>query len=256
MNLEVLFLGTGTSHGVPMIACDCSVCTSPDPRDKRNRPSILISANGSHLLVDTPPELRLSCINYGVKRVDAILFTHHHADHILGLDDVRRFNHVNDSAISCYGTRDTLNEVRQTFRYAFGTQHFGGGLPVIMLQEITGSFQVNGVTIQPLPVWHGPTPVVGFRIGAFAYLTDVKTIPDETMDLLGGLDVLVLGVLRHRPHPTHLSVQEALELLDKIQPKKVFFTHIAHDLGHEKTEAGLPDNIRLAFDGMALTLDA
>ncbi len=255
MKLRALCLGTGTSHGVPMIGCHCQVCTSRDPRDHRNRPGLFMEADGLSLLVDAPTELRLACIRFNVERVDAVLFTHHHADHIFGLDDIRRFNAQRDGPIDCYGAPETLDEIRRTFRYAFGTRHFGGGLPVIRLKPVNGRFRVGSLEFVTLPVWHGPTPVFGFRTGGFAYLTDVKEIPEETMPLLEGLDTLILGVLRWRPHPTHLSVDEALELLEVIRPRQTFFTHIAHEIGHEETESRLPKDVRLAYDGLELELD-
>lgn len=253
--MEVLFLGTGTSHGVPMIACDCAVCTSDDPRDKRNRPCLLIRCGQENILIDTPPELRVAALRWDVRSVDHVLYTHHHADHIFGLDDLRRFNHLRDAEITCYGSERSLSEIRQTFRYAFGTEHLGGGLPVIRLQPVNGSFPLAGFEVQTLQVMHGPTPVLGYRMGGFAYVTDVKTIPRETREQLRGLDVLVLGVLRHRPHPTHLSVAEALDVLDDLRPRKAYFTHIAHDLGHAATEADLPPDVRLAYDGLSLSLE-
>ena len=255
MKLRALFLGTGTSHGVPMIGCRCPVCTSDDPRDHRNRPGLLLQSDGVSILVDTPPELRLACVRFGVECVDAVLFTHHHADHIFGLDDIRRFNARRDGPIRCYGAEETLVEIRSTFRYAFGTRHYGGGLPVIRLVPVDGRFRVGNLEFVTLPVWHGPTRVIGFRTGAFAYLTDVKVIPQETVPLLQGLDTLVLGVLRWREHPTHLSVPEALELLKVIHPRQTYFTHIAHDLGHEETERQLPAGVHLAYDGLALEVD-
>jgi len=255
VRLRALFLGTGTSHGVPMIGCRCPVCTSDDPRDHRNRPGLLLRTEELSLLVDAPTELRLACIRYRVERVDAVLFTHHHADHIFGLDDIRRFNVERDGPIECYGTRETLAEIRKTFRYAFGTRHYGGGLPVLRLIPVDGRFRVGDLEFLTLPVWHGPTPVTGFRAGGFAYLTDVKTIPRETLPLLQGLDTLILGVLRWREHPTHLSVSEALELLDIIRPGRTYFTHIAHDLGHRETEERLPPGVRLAYDGLELEVD-
>lgn len=255
MSLEILFLGTGTSHGVPMIGCNCPVCTSQDPRDRRNRASILIRTGDTRLLVDTPPELRLSCIRFGVSHVSAILFTHHHADHIMGLDDVRRFNHLNHDAMVCRGAPETLSEIRRTFRYAFGTAHIGGGIPALSPRAFQdGMFSEQGVEIESLPVLHGHTVVHGFRIGLFAYLTDVKTIPEHTRERLRGLDTLVLGVLRYRTHPTHLSVDEAMELLEDIRPRRTFFTHIAHDLGHAQTEDSLPADVRLAYDGLRLSV--
>lgn len=252
---EVLFLGTGTSHGVPMIGCDCPVCRSDDPRDRRNRPCVLLRGEGAGVLVDTPPELRLACIQHGVREVDSVVFTHHHADHIFGLDDVRRFNHLNNGPLTCYGAESSLQEIRATFRYAFGSEHYGGGLPVIRLQPVDGPFLAGGLEFEPLPVLHGRTPVLGFRIGDFAYVTDVKTIPGTTLERLRGLNTLVLGVLRHREHPTHLSVSEALELLADIRPAKTYFTHIAHDLGHRQTEECLPPDVRLAYDGLVLAVD-
>ncbi len=255
MTLEVLFLGSGTSHGVPMIGCSCPVCLSSDPRDKRNRPSILLSSGGRTILVDTPPELRLACIREGVTNVDAVIFTHHHADHIMGLDDIRRFNAVKGGPVSCYGAPITLDEIRKTFRYAFGSQHYGGGLPVLNLVELDGLREIEGIPVEPLTVLHGPTEVTALRIGSFAYVTDVKSVPGQTLDRLKGLDTLVLGVLRHRPHPTHLSVTEALDLLDQLQPRRAYFTHIAHDLGHQQTEDSLPENVFLACDGLRLKVE-
>lgn len=255
MTLEVLFLGSGTSHGVPMIGCSCPVCLSSDPRDKRNRPSILLSSGGRTILVDTPPELRLACIREGVTNVDAVIFTHHHADHIMGLDDIRRFNAVKGGPVSCYGAPITLDEIRKTFRYAFGSQHYGGGLPVLNLVELDGLREIEGIPVEPLTVLHGPTEVTALRIGSFAYVTDVKSVPGQTLERLKGLDTLVLGVLRHRPHPTHLSVTEALDLLDQLQPRRAYFTHIAHDLGHQQTEDSLPENVFLACDGLRLKVE-
>lgn len=248
----MLFLGTGTSHGVPMIGCTCDVCRSSDPRDRRNRPSAVLTSQGVSLLIDTPPELRVSCLALGISRVDAVLFTHHHADHLLGLDDVRRFNEINGAPIECYASARCLQEIRQTFRYAFGSDHVGGGVPSLKLVEVSGRFSVCGLTVEPLTVLHGPTPVLGYRVGDFAYVTDVKTVPDEAVERLTGLDTLVLGVLRHRPHPTHLSVSEALDLLERLQPRRAFFTHIAHDLGHESTESALPKGVRMAYDGLVV----
>jgi len=238
-----------------MIGCDCAVCHSTDERDQRNRPSIMVIADGVSLLIDTPPELRLSCIKYGIRRADAVLFTHHHADHILGLDDVRRFNLINDEAMRCYGSSVTLEEVRKTFRYAFGTNHYGGGLPVLDLIPVDSMFSVEDVEIDPLLVLHGPTEVFGYKIGKFAYVTDVKQIPPASYEKMKNLDLLVLGVLRHREHPTHLSVSEALAVLDELKPKMTYFTHIAHDLGHAVTEELLPENIRLAYDGLYIAID-
>ncbi len=205
--------------------------------------------------MDTPPELRLSCIRYGVNRVDAVVFTHHHADHIMGLDDIRRFNAITDGAIECYGSSETLSEVRQTFRYAFGSQHYGGGLPILELVELNGMADIAGLPVEPLTVLHGKTGVTALRVGSFAYVTDVKTIPYPALERLRGLDTLALGVLRQRPHPTHLCVSEALDLLDQIQPQRTYFTHIAHDLGHQQTQEALPEGVFMAYDGLRLEIE-
>jgi phosphoribosyl 1,2-cyclic phosphate phosphodiesterase len=257
--VRVTFLGTGTSHGVPMIGCGCAVCRSSDPRDRRWRPSIYIEADdGAGLLVDTGPDLRTQALQFGVTRVDAILFTHGHADHVVGLDEVRRFNAIGRRTIPCYADAMTIGEIRQMFSYVFDPRApKGGGIPDIVLHEIQGTFHpdgAHGVEVVPVPVLHGERPVLGFRIGAFAYLTDCSRIPDPSWRLLQGLGVVVLDALRDRPHPTHFSLSEAVDAARRIGARQTYFTHICHDLPHEATCARLPGRMALAYDGLAVEL--
>lgn len=247
------FLGTGTSHGVPMIGCRCATCTSDDPRDQRLRPSILVEITGGPaLLVDTAPDLRTQALRYDVARVDAVLFTHPHADHLLGLDEIRRYNHLQRATIPCYASPETLAEVRRVFTYAFEPRQLGGGVPRLELVPIAGPFTVAGTRVDPVPVLHGLLPIHGFRVGAFAYVTDCSAIPDATWPLLEGLDLLVIGALRHAPHPTHFTVAQALDVIARARPARALLTHIAHDLRHAETSAGLPGGVELAYDGLVV----
>lgn len=253
--VQVLFLGTGTSHGVPMIGCDCDVCRSPDPRDNRLRPSILIEGDrGTRVLVDTTPDLRQQCLRAAVTRVDAVVYTHAHADHILGFDELRRFNILTKRAMPVFGDRGTLDSLRRVFSYAFEPDApAGGGVPDAHLHEITGPFAIGELVFEPLDLLHGGRPVLGFRIGDFAYLTDCNRVPDATLSRLAGLQVLVLDALRRRPHPTHFSLDEAVAMAGRIGARQTYFTHMCHDLGHVSTCAALPDGLTLAYDGLTLT---
>jgi phosphoribosyl 1,2-cyclic phosphate phosphodiesterase len=265
--LRVTVLGSGTSHGVPAIGCDCAVCRSTDPRDKRTRPSILIELpadpHGSPsaaavrtVLVDTSTDLRTQALANDVRRVDAILFTHHHADHVFGLDDVRRFNQMQRTSIPCFGSDATLGTLREMFSYIFNPPpQVGGGLPQLSLFALGGAFSLGGAEIVPVPLFHGRLPVLGFRIGAFAYLTDCNRIPDEAWPLLtadGGVRTLILDALRDRPHSTHFSVSEALAVVERLGPERAYFTHICHDLPHAATCARLPRGVELAYDGLVV----
>ncbi|MEK6643956.1 MAG: MBL fold metallo-hydrolase [Planctomycetota bacterium] len=251
--IKITVLGSGTSHGVPMIACDCPVCTSTDPRDKRTRPSIIIESGDECLLVDTSPELRLQCIANDVRRVDAVLYTHHHIDHLAGLDDLRRFNWIQNAPLPCHGQPETLDRLRTMFAYAFEDDpDYPSSKPQLVLREIDGPFQVGGTTITPIPLLHGSMPVLGFRVGRFAYCTDVSEIPRESWTLLEGLDVLILDALRKRPHPTHFNLEQAVDHARRIGARETFFTHIAHELGHEATNRELPVGMALAYDGQRI----
>jgi len=253
--MEILFLGTGTSHGVPMIGCDCVVCRSDDPRDNRLRPSIYITGdNGTQVLIDTTPDLRQQCLRERITRVDAVVYTHAHADHTLGFDELRRFNHLTKRPVPVFGDSATLDALRRTFSYAFEKgAASGGGVPDASLTVIDGPFAVGELRLQPLTVYHGSTPVLGFRIGGFAYLTDCNAVPEETMALLGGLDVLVLDALRHRPHHTHYSLSEAVAVAQRVGARSTLFTHMCHDLGHAATCAALPEGLSLAYDGLRIS---
>ena len=255
---SLLFLGSGTSHGVPMIGCECEVCRSTDPNDKRTRPSVYITlADDTRLLIDTSPDLREQALRERLRRVDAVLFTHGHADHVLGLDEMRRFNQLQRARIPCYGDPQTIGEIRRTFAYIFDRDTAaGGGLPEIDLHAIEGPIALGGVDIVPVPLLHGQRRVFGYRMGSLAYLTDVSQIPDASWALVDGIDVLVIDALRRRPHPTHFSVDQALAAAERIAPRETYFTHICHDLGHAATSATLPPHVHLAYDGLSVAFDA
>jgi phosphoribosyl 1,2-cyclic phosphate phosphodiesterase len=255
--VRITFLGTGTSHGVPMIGCVCATCTSSDPRDTRLRPSIYVETRGAHALVDAGPDLRAQALRHRITRVDAILFTHGHADHILGMDDVRRFNALMNGPMPCYGDGGTLDDIRRMFSYVFDpVTPKGGGLPQLDLRQIGGPYSIGDLGVVPVPVEHGKRPILGFRFDRFAYLTDCSRIPDASWPLLEGLDVLVLDALRIRPHPTHFSLDEAVATARRIGAPRTFFTHMCHDLLHAATDACLPSGMALAYDGLVLDMNA
>ena len=207
------------------------------------------------ILVDTSTDLRAQALTHNLRRVDAILFTHSHADHIFGLDETRRYNALQQSAIGCYANADTVADIRRIFSYIFTPpRQQGGGIPQLRLFELTGPFTMGGVDIVPVPLWHGRLPVLGYRIGPFAYLTDCNRIPDESWPLLAGVRVLVIGALRDRPHPTHFSVSEALDVVARVAPTQAYFTHICHDLPHAATCERLPAGVSLAYDGLVLEI--
>jgi len=238
-----------------MIGCDCAVCRSSDPRDVRLRPSIVVQTAATTVLVDAGPDLRAQALRHDLRRVDAIVFTHGHADHILGMDDVRRFNWIMKTAMPCYGDARTLGDIRKTFHYVFDSSTpKGGGLPSLDLRTIDGPFIVGDVAVQPVPLWHGERPVLGFRFGAFAYLTDCSRIDEAAWPLLEGLDTVVIDALREAPHPTHFSLAQATEAGRRIGARRTLFTHMCHHLAHEATNARLPQGMSLAYDGLTLDL--
>ncbi len=251
--MRITFLGTGTSHGVPMIGCDCATCRSTDPRDTRLRPSIYVEHGDTGVLVDAGPDLRAQALRHDIRRVDAILFTHSHADHVMGLDDVRRFNALMKRPIPCYGDERTLADIQKTFHYVFDpTAPKGGGVPSLQLSRVDGPLRIGDLDVQPIPLLHGDRPILGFRFGGVAYLTDCNGLADEAWALLADLDVLVLDALREQPHPTHFSLGEAIEVARRLGARRTFFTHMCHHLQHEPTNARLPEGMALAHDGLVL----
>ena len=254
---KVLVLGTGTSTGVPMIGCECDTCRSTDPRDRRSRASIYIQINGGpSVLVDTSPDLRMQALTHGLKRVDVILYTHSHADHVMGLDDVRRFNWLQKAPIPCYGDERTLDDLRRIYSYAFDPDTpRGGGIPQLVMARVVGEFCLGAATVVPVPLLHGSRTILGYRVGSFAYLTDCSGIPESSWPLLTGVRSLILDALRERPHPTHLSLEQALAVVERIEPERALFTHMCHDLPHAATCARLPPSVQLAYDGLTFEID-
>lgn len=254
--MRLTFLGSGTSNGIPVIGCDCAVCRSDDPRDKRTRPSVVIERDGARVLVDTTPELRLQMIREEIASVDAIVFTHEHADHIYGLDDVRVFSMRQRRAMPVYGPPRVLDALRKAFGYIFAEGPMtGGGRPQLELVPIDGPFEAAGIPFEPIPVWHGELPVMAYRIDDLAYVTDVSRIDPPQMERLRGLDVLVLDALRERPHPTHYSVAEAVAVVEELRPRRTYLTHICHDMGHAQMGGRLPPGVELAYDGLVVEVE-
>jgi phosphoribosyl 1,2-cyclic phosphate phosphodiesterase len=252
--MRLTILGTGTSMGVPVIGCRCAVCSSPDPHNKRLRTSALLEIDGLSLLIDAGPDLRQQALAAGLARIDAVLLTHAHADHVAGLDDLRPLNFAQRSAIPLYGTARTLAFIRERFGYAFTNSSEGSTRPALELVEIDGqtAFQICGVTVTPFDVLHGTWTITGFRIGGLGYVTDASTIPAASLAHLRDLDVLVLNALRTTPHPTHLSLNEALTLINELRPRRALLVHMTHDMEHETINAALPEHVRLAYDGQVV----
>lgn len=263
MSLRITLLGTGTSTGVPRIACDCAVCTSADPRNRRLRAGVRIDMLGGAggraggggelrgtILVDTSPDLRQQALVHDIRRVDAVLFTHAHADHVYGLDDLRVFNFLQRGAIPLHGSAATLAAVRRSFAYVWEDGQEGGGKPRFELVPVAAPFEVLGRAVEPLPVWHGELEVTAYRLGGFALVTDVSAIPETTMERLGGLDVLVLGAMRYRRHPTHLSIAEGVEVARRLGARRTVFTHLAHEVDATAPALELPPGVELGWDGM------
>lgn len=257
--LEITFLGTGTSHGIPVIGCSCPVCCSTDPRDKRLRTAILVRAPELAFCVDTPPDFRTQCLREGITQLDAVVYTHSHSDHILGFDDLRRFCEVEDRSIPVYGSSRTLKDLARVFQYAFdGSQKFRNYVrpePILM----DGAFDLGKTTVTPVELPHGRFLTNGlvFQRGGrklFAYMTDCQAVPPEAVEAARGVDVLVIDALRHAAHSTHLTVSQATDVVEQIQPRRTYFIHMCHELGHVETESALPENIRLSYDGLRITV--
>lgn len=251
--MEITFLGTGTSQGVPVIGCSCPVCASMDFRDKRLRTSIYIQNGADRIVVDTGPDFRQQMLRERISRLDAVVFTHAHKDHTAGLDDVRSFNHLQSSEMPIYGRLEVLQQIRIEFSYAFGEKKYPG-IPQLALKEISeADFTIGQTALTPLPVTHLRLPVLGFRIGEFAYITDANFIPKATYDLLKGVRIMVLNALQQEPHVSHFNLEQALEVAEKIGAEQTWFTHISHRMGlHGATDRELSKGVRLAYDGLRL----
>ncbi|MEL7059242.1 MAG: MBL fold metallo-hydrolase [Acidobacteriota bacterium] len=249
--LEVTVLGCGTSIGVPVVACDCAVCTSTEPRNHRTRPSLCLRWNDRTVIIDTTPDFRMQCLRHGVRRVDAVLYTHAHADHVFGLDDLRAFNFRQRGKIPCYGSALTLRHIRKTFSYVFdGQPSEGGGKPQLDPRTIDGPFELFGRRIEPIPVLHGSLEVTAFRLGAFAYVTDTNHIPDASLRALAGVEILILDALHYRPTPTHFSIEQAIEVAAEIGARQTWLTHLSHNVDYTAVEVELPRGVELAYDGL------
>jgi phosphoribosyl 1,2-cyclic phosphate phosphodiesterase len=253
--MRITFLGTGTSQGIPVIGCDCATCLSEDHRDQRLRVSIWIELDGQHYIIDTGPDFRQQMLRAGLSRVDAVLMTHEHRDHVAGLDDIRPFNFKYEMDMPVYATKRVQEALKASFEYIFEATY--PGVPRVILKEVAKNqaFRLGNYSIQPVQYWHGAMPVMGYRFGDFAYLTDFKTIDKDQLQYLKNLDTLVISALHHDPHYSHMSLTEALEMIEIIAPKQAYLTHLSHQMGPVASiENQLPANVQVAYDGLSLTL--
>lgn len=256
--MRLTFLGTGTSHGVPAIGCDCDVCRSADPRNKRMRSSVYVCAGGTAVLVDVTPEFRLQAIANDVRRVDGVVLTHAHADHIMGIDDLRRINELQGGPVTIHGSPDTLRVVRRTFAYAFEPGLPGPTCPALELSPMSGPLDFGPLRVTPLPCHHGLFRIHGFRFeeqgrpGRIAYFPDCNAIPEPSLEALRGIDVMILDGLRPQPHPTHFSLPETLEMFRKIGAGRSYITHLCHRLEHHATQAAMPPGVFVPWDGLTI----
>ncbi len=253
-SLQLTVLGSGTSMGVPTLGCHCAVCESTDPHDQRTRPSVLLSYGERNVVIDTTPDFRYQAIRARIDHLNAVIYTHGHADHVMGLDDIRPFNLKLKGAVPIYAAAETLATLRRQFSYIFEAES-GSWVPLVDLHEIDGPFNLFGTNFVPIPAIHGSQAVLGFRFGKAAYLTDFSSVPDSSKALLRGLDDFILDALRYVPHPAHSNVEQSLALVEELRPKRAWFTHICHDLGHEQANARLPENVRLAYDGLRFEVE-
>jgi phosphoribosyl 1,2-cyclic phosphate phosphodiesterase len=256
MRALLTVLGSGTSMGVPTIGCDCAVCHSQDPRDRRTRPSVLIEYGRRSVLIDTTPDFREQAIREQIRKLDAVLYTHTHADHLLGIDDLRPLSFLHrPNKLPLYAHPDAAAFIQNMFRYIFDSDYKFGGLPQVEMRPLQGTLELFGARFEPITLIHGDAEIYGFRFGSAAYLTDHSEIPVASLSKLENLDVLFLDALRYKPHPTHSTVENSLRIVERLKPQRAFFTHICHDLPHQETNASLPENVKLSYDGMKLEFE-
>jgi len=258
--LDLTFLGTGTSQGIPMIGCDCEVCRSDDPRDRRTRTSVLLRFPDAHLVIDTPPDFRAQCLREGIRRLDAALFTHPHTDHIMGFDDMRRFCEMEDREMPVYASPSTMEGLRASFRYAFDDPKPWRNYLRLDPRSVEGPFAIAGTTVTPVELPHGKFVTTGFVFARggkklLAYFTDCSGLTPEAVDLARGTDILVLDALRDAPHPTHMTIDQAVEAASEIRPAQTWLTHLCHEISHARREALLPAGVRIAHDGLTLSVE-
>ena len=256
--MKITFLGTGTSVGVPMIGCDCDVCKSADPRNTRLRSSIFLQAGGADILVDAAPDFRTQALQNRIRHIDAVVFTHSHADHIFGFDEIRRFNTIQDCLIPAYGSPAAVADLKRVFNYVVTAKPEGLFRPIVEFREIVSPLKIKNLNIVPVQVTHGPEDALGYLFEAdgrrFGYVPDCSAMPEAGIEILKGADLMVLDALRHRPHIAHFTVEESVGILRRICAKKSFLIHMCHDLDHVETEKSLPDGIRLSYDGLKVEL--
>src|SRR3990172_4502753 len=252
--MKVTILGCGTSFGVPMIACKCPVCTSTDARNRRTRSSILVTAGDKNILVDTATDLRGQAIANGIERIDAVLYTHPHAEHIHGIDELRRFNWLQGSSIPCYGSPETVARIRDIFRYIFLDKGLPGWQPNLTTHDVEEPFDLFGIRVTPVELMHGDLPIFGYRFDDFAYLTDFSEIPDDSMELLAGVRVVVIEALRDEPHPSHVTLAQALEVIGELKPARAVLTHMAHGYDYKTVTETLPAGVEPGYDGLVMEI--
>mgnify|MGYP006285209163 CR=1 FL=1 len=254
INLRFTVLGSGTSSGIPTIGCKCSTCASDDPKDKRLRTSLLVESPTTTVVIDTSPDFRQQMLASGVSKLDGVVYTHHHFDHIGGFDDIRAFNYATRRSMPVYINKKTFAELKRTFIYAFETpEQLGGGVPMIDIRFIDHeTFSIGDIHFQPLSLYHGKFEILGFKIGNLAYCTDTNFLPGETIEMISGIDYLILDALRFTEHPTHFSLDQAIDVSRKVNASETCFIHMAHQIRHEEIDPGLPEGINLAYDGLVL----
>lgn len=259
MEATLTFLGTGTSMGVPTLGCDCAVCASTDPHNRRTRPSIRLAYNDRTVLIDTGPDFHAQALREGIRRIDAVLYTHGHADHIMGFDDLRPLSFHVKGNLPIYADKETADNIERIFEYTFRKENrypTSARVDIHRIDATPGAgTDIFGACFQRIPVTHGREEITGYRFGSAAYLTDLSDLPEKSLPLLQNLDVLILDALRHDPHPSHSHLEKSIAIVDQLKPKRAFFTHMSHDLDHDATNATLPPHIRLAYDGLQLTFE-